>query len=463
MTERGEVDERERRAPDSARAQAAPIHGDPHRGLATAALHGLYDLLWCLGIVLGSPWWGLRSLADARFRAMVAERFTWTLPRFDATRPRVLVHGVSVGEVKGAAPLVRGLLERHPGLDVVISTTTATGLEVARKTYPGLTVVRYPIDLSLVTRRFLRALAPRAVVLVELEVWPNFLRSCNRARAPVAVVNGRITPRSFERYRLVRHTLPQFDRISLFCVQGEEYAERFRGLGAERSRVIVTGNMKADGLKVGAVKPSAELVRLLAGRAGAGLIVAGSTHRPEEKLVASAWLAGARDARLVLVPRHPERATEVLSDLATLGLRGQLFTKLRSGAESADPSQPAIVDTIGELEAVYALADLVYVGGSLVPHGGQNMLEPAAQGRAVVYGPHVHNFLQEAALLESAGASRRVADGAELETAFRELLADPAARARMGAAGLEVVAAQKGATALTLEAFVSRCLDVRAS
>jgi 3-deoxy-D-manno-octulosonic-acid transferase len=163
----------------------------------------------------------------------------------------------------------------------------------------------------------------------------------------------------------------------------------------------------------------------------------------------------------VLVPRHPERAAEVLSDLATLGLRGQLFTKLRSGAERADPSLPAIVDTIGELEAVYALADLVYVGGSLLPHGGQNMLEPAAQGRAVVYGPHVHNFMQEAALLENAGASRRVADGAELERAFRELLADAPLRARMGAAGLEVVAAQKGATALTLEAFVSRCLDVR--
>jgi 3-deoxy-D-manno-octulosonic-acid transferase len=201
--------------------------------------------------------------------------------------------------------------------------------------------------------------------------------------------------------------------------------------------------MKADGLKLGAVQPSAELVRLLAGRNGAGLIVAGSTHRPEEKLVASAWLGGARDARLVLVPRHPERAADVLSDLASLGLRGQLLTRLRSGAETADPSQPAIVDTIGELEAVYALADLVYVGGSLVPHGGQNMLEPAAQGRAVVYGPHVHNFRQEAALLENAGASRRVADGAELETALRELLADPEGRARMGAAGLEVVAAQK--------------------
>ncbi|MBI5433318.1 MAG: 3-deoxy-D-manno-octulosonic acid transferase [Planctomycetes bacterium] len=448
------------RARDAGAALGAPmpILGDPHPGPKTAVLHGLYDLMWCVGLLVGSPWWIVRSLVDAKFRAMVADRLTLSLPRFDPARPRVLVHGVSVGEVKGAAPLVRALLEREPGLEVVISATTATGLEVARKTYPNLTVVRYPLDLSLVTRRFLRALQPRAVVLMELEVWPNFLRSCNRAGAPVAVVNGRITPRSFERYRLFRHTLPQFDRISIFCVQGEDYAERFRALGAAPERVIVTGNMKADGLKIGAVTPKAELVRLLSAPPGKPVIVAGSTHRPEEKLVASAWLAGGRDARLVLVPRHPDRAAEVLGDLATLGLTGQLLTKLRAGTETADPSLPAIVDTIGELESVYALSELVYVGGSLLPHGGQNMLEPAAQGRAVVYGPHVHNFAQEAALLESAGAARRVADEVELGNVFRELLADEPARARMGASGLEVVAAQKGATALTLEALVRRCL-----
>lgn len=420
-------------------------------------MHGVYDVAWCLAIVLGSPWWLLRAAFDRRFRAMASERLAWSLPRFDPSRPRVLVHGVSVGEVKGAAPLVRALKEREPELDVVISTTTATGLEVARKTYPGLTVVRFPLDLSLVTRRFLKRLSPRAVVLMELEVWPNFLRSCNRASAPVAVVNGRITPRSFERYRLFRHTLPQFDRISLFCVQNDEYAERFRGLGAAPERVAVTGNMKADGLRIGAVTPRPELVRLLAAPPGAPLIVAGSTHRPEEKLVAAAWLGGAKDARLVLVPRHPDRANEVLADLASLGLSGQLLTKLRAGTEASDPRRPAIVDTIGELESVYALADLVYVGGSLVAHGGQNMLEPAAQGRAVVYGPHVHNFVQEAALLESAGAALRVADAAELESVFRELLADAPRRGRMGAFGLEAVAAQKGATKLTLEALVETC------
>jgi 3-deoxy-D-manno-octulosonic-acid transferase len=438
-------------------SSAAPIHGDPHPGPKTALLHAVYDAAWCVAIVLGSPWWLVRSALDPTFRAMVRQRLTLALPRFDPERPRVLVHGVSVGEVKGAAALVRALGERLPGVEVVISTTTATGLEVARKTYPELTVVRYPLDLSPLTRRFLRVLSPRVVVLMELEVWPNFLRSCNRARAPVAVVNGRITPRSFERYRLFRHTLPQFDRISLFCVQSAEYAERFRGLGAAAERVVVTGSMKADGLKIGAVTPKPELVRLLAAPPGAPLIVAGSTHRPEEKQVAAAWMAAARGARLVLVPRHPDRASEVLADLASLGLSGQLFTRLRAGLETADPARPAIVDTIGELESVYALADLVYVGGSLVPHGGQNMLEPAAQGRAVVYGPHVHNFVQEAALLESAGAARRVANSAELESAFRELLADPATRARMGACGLEAVAAQKGATVLTLEALVRRC------
>ncbi len=184
------------------------------------------------------------------------------------------------------------------------------------------------------------------------------------------------------------------------------------------------------------------------------MIVAGSTHDPEEAIVARAWRAGAPAARLVLVPRHPQRAREVQDALASLGAPAQLLSELRRG-EVSNPRRPAIVDTIGELENVYALADLVYVGGSLVPHGGQNMLEPAAQGKAVVYGPHVDNFLSEAALLEEAGASRRIADALGLEQAFRELVADDGARTRMGQAGLSAVDRQKGATALTLAALAS--------
>jgi 3-deoxy-D-manno-octulosonic-acid transferase len=323
---------------------------------------------------------------------------------------------------------------------------------VAKQVFPEHAVVRFPLDISFVAGRFLATLQPVCVVLMELEIWPNFLRECNRRGVPVAVVNGRITPKSFRRYRWFRHSLPQFNRISLFCVQSEDYAVRFSALSRRPERVLITGSMKADGLHIGPRSAPEQLARLLGGRPNQKLIVAGSTHEPEEVLVARAWLAGAPSTRLVVVPRHPQRAQEVKSALADCGAPPQLLSELRKG-ESPDPRRPAIVDTIGELESVYALADLVYVGGSLVAHGGQNMLEPASQGKAVVYGPHVDNFLSEAALLEESGASRRVASGSDLEQAFRELSADDDVRTKMGNAGLSVVERQKGATELTLSAL----------
>jgi 3-deoxy-D-manno-octulosonic-acid transferase len=293
---------------------------------------------------------------------------------------------------------------------------------------------------------------PDFVILVELEIWPNFLRECNRRGAPVAVVNGRITRTSHGRYVWFRRLLPQFNRLSVICVQDEEYAERFLGLAVDPRRVVVTGSMKADRLPLGPVDPGAELTALLGAPPGVPVIVAGSTHDPEEELVVDAWQRGAREARLVLVPRHPERAPEVARTLERRGVRAQRLTALRAG-ETPDPAQPCLADTIGELERIYGLADLVFVGGSLIPHGGQNMLEPAAQGKAVVFGPHVANFAPEAALLVGRGACLQVEDADALALAFSELVADPALRERMAALGLEVVREQKGATAFTLSAL----------
>lgn len=435
-----------------------PIVRDPNPGLLRALLHAAYDGIWILASIVSAPWWIARSIVDPAFREMVRDRLTLGPIPGRSDRQRVLIHGVSVGEVKGAGPLVRQLAERHPELEVVISTTTATGLEVARKQYPDCSVVRFPLDFSFVASRFLRRIRPIAVVLIELEIWPNFLRECNRSGIPVAVVNGRITPQSFGQYRLFRRTLPQFNRISLFCVQLEEYAERFRQLGGSPERVLVTGNMKADGLPAGASDDvPEELARLLGGRPGQPVLVAGSTHDPEERMVTEAWSRGAPGTRLVLVPRHPQRAAEIVRDLQALGFPPQLLSALRAG-EPADPDRPAIVDTIGELEAVYALAEVVFVGGSLVPHGGQNVLEPAAKGRPVLHGPHVHNFRQEVHLLAQSGASLSVEDTAALAAALEALFADPPRRARMAAAGREAVESSRGATALTLDALQARCL-----
>jgi 3-deoxy-D-manno-octulosonic-acid transferase len=224
--------------------------------------------------------------------------------------------------------------------------------------------------------------------------------------------------------------------------------------------VIITGNVKIDGLDTGQPvddEALAELRGFVSAKEGQSVLVAGSTHDPEEGLVAKAFRRADPSARMVLVPRHPERGRAVLSDLAGQGVSGQLLTELRAGREEVDTTRALIVDTIGELERLYGLADVVFVGGSLVPHGGQNMLEPAALGRAVLHGPHVENFSQEARLLEKAGGSLIVRDPEHLADVLEQLLQDEGQRKLMGQAGREAVEAQKGATARTLRVLADRC------
>lgn len=437
-----------------------PITRDPNPEPWRKALHAFYGLLWWVAIGLGSPWWLGRSLYDPAFRRMVRERLGFGLPQPPGPggRRRVLIHGVSVGEVKAAQALVASLEEECPELELWFSTVTDTGVAVATELYGAERVVRFPVEPGAIVRRFLRRLQPEAIVLVELEIWPNFLRAANQLGIPVAVVNGRITERSFRSYQRFKNLLPQFNRISLYCVQGSEYGDRFLELGVAPERVVLTGNVKADSLGDGPVEPGEELRRLLGGRPGQQVLTAGSTHEDEELQVALAWREGVPGARLLLVPRHPQRAADIERALRLEGLEPQRLTALRAG-EAPDPGRPALVDTIGELERVYGLSDLVFVGGTLVPHGGQNMLEPAAQGRPVLHGPHVDNFLVEARLLGEAGGSLTVADSAELGRLLAQLAQDADRRDRMARAGLEVVARQRGATGRTLRALRERCLE----
>ena len=437
-----------------------PICSDPNPGPLRVAMHLGYDLAWLLAAVLGSPWLIWKSLRTKGFAEMVIDRSWFGLPpkTEGPSRKRILLHGVSVGEVKVAVPLVKLLSEHYSEYEIVISTTTNTGMDVARSVLPGVQLVRFPADISWLVRSFLRRVNPSLVVLIELEIWPNFLREANRAAVPVAVVNGRITEGSHRKYRSFGLALPQFNRISLFCVQGGEYAKRFRDLFVNPDRVMITGNIKADGLKIGPVSPGDELSRYAAVRPGQAVLVAGSTHFPEERWVVEAWREAVPDARLILVPRHPTRVSEILRGLEETGVRPQLLSYLRAGREEVDATRPLLVDTIGELERIYGLADVVFVGGSLVDHGGQNMLEPAAQGRAVLFGPSIENFQQEARLLEEAGACRVVANPGELGARLGELIGDPALLVRMSKAGREVVEAQKGAASATLTALFERCL-----
>ncbi|MAG62371.1 hypothetical protein CMO84_02485 [Candidatus Woesearchaeota archaeon] len=438
---------------------SAPLGPDPHAGLRITVLYGVYDALWTLALLFTSPWWIVRSLVHLPTRDMVQGRLTLSLKPLPPApeRPRVLVHGVSVGEVKAAKSLVAELSKT---CEVVISSSTNTGMRVARQCYPDYQVVRFPVDHMWPVTRFMNRVQPSCVVLMELEIWPNFLRKANRLEVPVAIVSGRITPSSHTSYRRFGTTLPQFHRITVFAVQDEEHARRFADLAGSRERVVITGNVKIDGLDTGQLVDDdvlAELRGLVDAQPGQFVLVAGSTHDPEEGLVAKAFRQAAPGARVLLVPRHPERGRAVLSDLAEQGMGGQLLTDLRAGREELDTARALVVDTIGELESIYRLADVVFVGGSLVPHGGQNMLEPAALGRAVVHGPHVENFTQEARLLEKAGGSRLVHDSSHLAEVLEQLLKDPVQRELMGQAGREAVEAQKGATARTLRVLADRC------
>jgi 3-deoxy-D-manno-octulosonic-acid transferase len=366
--------------------------------------------------------------------------------------PRCWVHAVSVGEAATAAPLIEALIARWPGVGVVVTTVTPTGARLVRDRLGDRVTHRYfPLDLGAPVRRALDAVRPAFFIGMETELWPNFLRALRRRGIPSMIANGRISDRSFRRYRLVRALMARALRdVSVFAMQSEEDARRIIALGAPPERVLVTGNLKSDLRPAGTPDPAWRDRLALA--EGDLVWVAGSTHRGEEALVLDAWAALRRREprlRLVLAPRHPERAAEVERLLAARGLAGA-----RRSALPPAPRRDAVVllDTVGELAQLYGWADLVFVGGSLVAAGGHNMLEAALWRKPVLFGPHTENFRDSARLLLDAGAAEVVADGPALEAAAGRLLADPGRRARMGDAGLAAVAGRQGAVAATLRA-----------
>jgi 3-deoxy-D-manno-octulosonic-acid transferase len=348
-----------------------------------------------------------------------------------------------VGEVKAARPLVRELRQRHPDVPLVLSTTTPAGFETALREFPDLYVFHAPVDFAPVVRSVVRQLAPRLVVLVELEVWPALMRAVDESGAGLAIVNGRITESSFRGYRRWSWFLPEFDRLDLVAAQDETFAGRFEALGVERERLHVTGNLKHE---LTAPTPAATVAALGAAlglRDGRPVFVAGSTHEGEDAAALEAWRAagGPASCRLVLAPRHMKR----VADVERLVQRAGLGVTRRSAGPAADGDAVLLLDTLGELEAVFGLASVVFLGGSLVEVGGHNVLEPAAAGRPVLVGPHLESCRVEAELLQRAGGLRVVADARELGQALGALLRDGAAREAMGRAARKAAEGLRGA------------------
>jgi 3-deoxy-D-manno-octulosonic-acid transferase len=415
---------------------------------------GLYQLLFLLLLVVYSPVILWRSLVDRRYRARFRQR-TGRLPRVGDGREVVWIHGVSVGEVKAASNFIAELRQRRPDLQIVISTTTPNGHLIAQKEYPDLPVVFYPLDFGFCPGRALDRIRPCCVLLMELEIWPNFLQAASRRGIPVGVINGRISERTLRGYRRARGLLPQLDLIHVYCVQDRAYQTRLLELGVAAERVHVTGNMKYDSVVMGRHEAEAASLRPWLSAGGQPVLVAGSTHADEELAVLEALSAVRRqhgiDVRTVLVPRHPERASTVCEQLLAAGAQPVRWSEVAATRPPLAPQAVLVVDTIGQLQGFYAAADVAFVGGSLIPHGGQNMLEPAAQGRAVIFGPHTANFGRDVELLLAADAVVQVPDRATFARELGRLLTDHDARAGLGARARQVIADNQGATARTLD------------
>lgn len=415
-------------------------------------MYTVYSLGLSVALGLQLPRVLVQASAHGKYRAGMGERLgRYRLPGLGAAP--VWLHAVSVGEVVAAAPLARALRAERPAWPLLVSTVTDTGRAMARERIPeAAATVFFPLDFAFAVRRVLATVAPRAVLLAETEIWPNFLRACRMRRVPVAVVNGRISLRSFRRYRLVRGPLGRvLSDIACFGMQTAGDAERIVSLGAPPDRVHVTGNLKFDALAgEGGAAHFGAVRRDLGLDEGRPVLVAGSTHRGEEAAVLEAFAALRRERpglALVLAPRHPERCGEVEGVLRE---RGLAFRRRSLGPAPAG-TDVILVDTVGELGRLYAAADAAFVGGSLAPVGGHNILEPAAAGAPIVVGPHLENFAEIADAFREGEAMVSVEDAGGLPAALARLFADPARARALATRARAVLAAHRGATSRTLD------------
>jgi len=417
----------------------------------------LYNIVLGAAAVIALPYYGLRMGLTGKYRRSLGAKLGMApeaVYRQMQGTPRIWIHAVSVGEVTAAAPIVAALRRDLPAACIVLSTSTETGQDMARRLVTDATAIcYYPLDIPPVVNKVLDRIRPDIFVMTETEIWPNFLRACRRRGVRVVMVNGRISPRSFRRYLGTRFfwkkVLAMVARVGVIsAIDGE----RILALGLPRERLEILGNAKYDGL---AAKVSPALQMEIARRlnldpaAGAPVLVAGSTHEGEETVVLEVYGHLRRDfpaLKLILIPRHVERGPAVRDLCRQHGYPDTITLGEMAAGKRRTTERLIVVDVIGELFKIYSLATVVFCGGSLVPRGGQNILEPAAWGKVVCYGPSMEDFLNEKELLEKVGAGSTVADGRELLEALRGLIARPDLLAVRGEAARAAVIANQGAS-----------------
>jgi 3-deoxy-D-manno-octulosonic-acid transferase len=421
----------------------------------------LYNLALLTALVGGSPWWLWRMATTQKYREGLRERLGFVPDRLRATRregkPVIWLHAVSVGEVLAVTRLTQEIGTRFADYDLRISTTTRTGQQLARERFGADRVFYCPLDLPWAVRAYLRALRPSLLILAETEFWPNLLDGCFRRQIPVAVVNARISDRSWPRYQMLRRLWgPILGRISRVLAQTKVDADRLLALGCRPEAVSVSGNLKFD---VRATQQSEATLLLKTLSPGLRLVVAGSTLEGEESLLLDAWpklLAADPNLAMVLAPRHPERFAAVGALLGTSGVswirRSDWKGKTAAEIPGVLPGQVVLLDTIGELASIYSLATLAFVGGSLIPAGGHNPLEPAQFAVPIVMGPHYANFRAITDELRAHDALR-IATGEELARVLVALIKNPEDARAMGDRARQVFDQQAGATARSVDAL----------
>jgi 3-deoxy-D-manno-octulosonic-acid transferase len=418
----------------------------------------LVNTVYLLAALVGWPVYLYLLATRRKYRANLGER--WGLaPRLQAGRQRFWVHAISVGEVEAARTFIPALAEAFPQAEIVISTTTLTGRERAAKLFPGRTLFHFPLDLAPCVLAALGRIRPTAVIQVESEWWPNFFLLAARRGVPLVCVNVRITEKGRRGYGRIRRLMAAvFNCASAIGVQAEVYRERLLALGANAGRVHLTGQMKHDGVAfTDQVPGAAELAREIGIAPGESVIVAGSTAPGEEPPLVAAYREVRRafpNLRLVIVPRRPESFDAAAAAIAAAGCSVVRRSQpAGAGAPAATDLTPPVIlgDTMGELMKWYALADIVFVGRSLVPLGGSNPMEPGALGKPLVWGPEMFNFPVEAPALIEAGAARQVSGQADLTAALVDLLTHAERRRQMGVAARDQIRRMQGATARNIE------------
>ncbi len=433
------------------------------KGAWLPSMYFLYSVLTAIGMVLLAPYFLVQGLRREKYLGSFWQRMG-RLPQGFARgvppRTAIWIHAVSVGEVLAAKPLVDCLKKRFPERAIFVSTTTATGQRVARERLAVADGIFYfPFDWTGPVRRAMQKIQPALIVILETEIWPNFMREADREEIPVVFVNSRISEKSFRRFQRFEPFLGGFFRrvlhdADLFLAQSAEDAQRLRAMGAPEQRVEITGNLKYDHEPPPAGVFGNWLAQQCRQQERWPILIAGSVVAGEEEAVLAAYdyvQRQWRHALLVLAPRKPERFDAALRAVEERGWKAIRRSSIDTNVQLDENADVLVLDSIGELAGLYALADAVFIGGSLVRSGGHNILEPAWFGKPPLFGPSMENFREMAAQFASAGAGRQVASGEKLGRAWVELIQNPERRDEMGRKARALVESNRGATARSLE------------